>query len=190
MIGLYSYLEKCYVNMERVHVENIQKMGQFVSVPLTGFGTHAHSFKVLKKRGDSISVLVFLEDAVKLVHPVGMCYQGGTQMVILRRPPPASTATGSDYLITSMEVFSEHRKYFRQENYEKVSLFESSHLQQMECLGLKFYREIEGYERRAGVYLMDPPSNLADFERAHEHDLAVNNYVDGQGYIDVTSALY
>lgn len=68
-----------------------------------------------------------------------------------------------------MEVYSDHRKYFIGQKYEKHSLFASEHLQEMESEGLNFYPEISGYQRKAGVYLIDRWSNLADFERFEEH---------------------
>lgn len=70
----------------------------------------------------------------------------------------------NSYLITSMDVYTDHKEYFDNNGYVKHSLFDSEYLLEMEvCDGIKVYNEIGGYSRKGGAYVVDRFSGLPDF---------------------------
>lgn len=70
-----------------------------------------------------------------------------------------------------MDVFAAHREYFVRNGYAKHTLFNSNYLQEMGSEELSFYAEIPGYQRKAGIYLIDRWSSLGDFERAEYYQI-------------------
>lgn len=87
--------------------------------------------------------------------------------------------------MVSSDVFNEHEQYFKSHGYAKHSTFDSAHLLEMKTGSIDIVPEVEGYQRKGGVHIIDRFSGLSDFERAEFHNLRPKcKYVNGDGTIN------
>jgi hypothetical protein len=80
-----------------------------------------------------------------------------------------------EYLMVPLEVYKSHEKYFKDSKYEKHNTFGARYIKGMEVMGVPVIREMEGYERPSGCYLVNSNIHISDFERVQAQNIPHQN---------------